>query len=239
MRRADRLFQIIQLLRTRRVMTARQLADKLEVSMRTVYRDIADLLASGVPIDGEAGVGYALRRGYDLPPLMFDKEEILALALGARIVQSWADTKLAAAAQRALERIQLVLPEKLKPALLGAYLPSPAVLITREVAHTMEQLRGAIDTQRKVRFDYVRADCATSTRTVWPLGLFFWSTGWTLGAWCELRQSLRNFRIDRMTRVATLDETYTPEPGRRIDDLLRIEFEASCLELTATREKPL
>lgn len=239
MRRADRLFQIIQLLRTRRMLTARQLAEKLEVSMRTVYRDIADLSASGVPIEGEAGVGYALRRGYDLPPLMFDKEEILALALGARIVQSWADTKLAAAAQRALERIQLVLPEKLKPALLGAYLHSPAVLITREVAHTMEQLRGAIDRQHKVRFDYVRADSATSTRTVWPLGLFFWSTGWTLGAWCELRQSLRNFRIDRMTRVETLDETYTPEPGRRIDDLLRIEFEASCLELTATREKSL
>lgn len=237
MRRADRLFQIIQLLRTRRVLTAQQLAEKLEVSMRTVYRDIADLFASGVPIEGEAGIGYALRRGYDLPPLMFDKEEILALALGARIVQSWADTKLAAAAERALERIQLVLPEKLKPALLGAYLHSPAVLITREAAHTMEQLRAAIDTQRKVRFDYVRADQTASTRTVWPLGLFFWSTGWTLGAWCELRQSLRNFRIDRMTRVAALDETYTPEPGRSLADLLRIELGEPCFELTKTREK--
>ena len=237
MRRADRLFQIIQLLRTRRVLTAQQLAEKLEVSMRTVYRDVADLLASGVPIEGEAGVGYALRRGYDLPPLMFDKEEILALALGARIVQSWADTKLAAAAERALERIQLILPEKLKPALLGAYLHSPAVLITREAAHTMEQLRGAIDTQRKVRFDYVRADQAASARTVWPLGLFFWSTGWTLGAWCELRQSLRNFRIDRMTQVLTLAEIYRPEPGRSLGDLLRIEQQASCFELTATREK--
>ena len=237
MRRADRLFQIIQLLRTRRVLTAQQLAEKLEVSMRTVYRDVADLLASGVPIEGEAGVGYALRRGYDLPPLMFDKEEILALALGARIVQSWADTKLAAAAERALERIQLILPEKLKPALLGAYLHSPAVLITREAAHTMEQLRGAIDTQRKVRFDYVRADQAASARTVWPLGLFFWSTGWTLGAWCELRQSLRNFRIDRMTQVLTLAEIYRPEPGRSLGDLLRIEQEASCFELTAAREK--
>lgn len=237
MRRADRLFQIIQLLRTHRVLTARQLAEKLEVSMRTVYRDIADLFASGVPIEGEAGVGYALRRGYDLPPLMFDKEEILALALGARIVQSWADTKLAAAAERALERIQLILPEKLKPALLGAYLHSPAVLITREAAHTMEQLRGAIDMQRKVRFDYVRADQAASARIVWPLGLFFWSTGWTLGAWCELRQSLRNFRIDRMTQVLILTEIYRPEPGRSLGDLLRIEQEASCFELTATREK--
>ena len=239
MRRADRLFQIIQLLRTRRVLTARQLAEKLEVSMRTVYRDIADLFASGVPIEGEAGVGYALRRGYDLPPLMFDKEEILALALGARIVQSWADAKLAAAAERALERIQLILPEKLKPALLGAYLHSPAVLITREAAHTMGQLRDAISTQSKVRFDYVRADNAASARTVWPLGLFFWSTGWTLGAWCELRQSLRNFRIDRMTRVATLNESYTPEPGRSLDDLLRVEQEASCFELTVTRKKSL
>ncbi|MBI3776235.1 MAG: YafY family transcriptional regulator [Gammaproteobacteria bacterium] len=237
MRRADRLFQIIQLLRTRRVLTARQLAEKLEVSMRTVYRDIADLFASGVPIEGEAGIGYALRRGYDLPPLMFDKEEILALALGARIVQSWADPKLAAAAERALDRIQLVLPEKLKPALLGAYLHSPAVLITREAAQRMEQLRNAIDTQHKVRFDYVRADQTASARTVWPLGLFFWSTGWTLGAWCELRKSLRNFRIDRMTQVETLDETYTPEPGRRLDDLLRIEKETTCFELTVMSKK--
>jgi predicted DNA-binding transcriptional regulator YafY len=232
MRRADRLFQIIQLLRTRRVLTAQQLAEKLEVSTRTVYRDIADLFASGVPIEGEAGVGYALRRGYDLPPLMFDKEEILALALGARILQSWADPKLAAAAERALERIQLVLPEKLQPALLHPTLHSPAVLIPREAARIMEQLRGAIDTQHKVHFDYVRADRAASARTVWPLGLFFWSTGWTLGTWCELRQSLRNFRIDRITQVATLDEIYTPEPGRSLDDLLRIQKESSCFEST-------
>ena len=237
MRRADRLFQIIQVLRTHRVLTARQLAENLEVSMRTVYRDIADLFASGVPIEGEAGIGYALRRGYDLPPLMFDKEEILALALGARIVQSWADTKLAAAAQRTLERIQLVLPEKLQPTLLGAYLHSPAVLISREAAQTLEQLRNAIDTQHKIRFDYVRADQAASARTVWPLGLFFWSTGWTLGAWCELRQSLRNFRIDRMTQVLVLEENYTPEPGRSLDDLLRFEKEISCFELTGLSKK--
>lgn len=221
MRRADRLFQIIQLLRTRRVVTAQQLAEQLEISVRTVYRDIADLLASGVPIEGEAGIGYALRRGYDLPPLMFDRDEILALALGARIVRSWSDSKLAAAAQRALERIQLVLPDTLKPVLARTALHSPAVLIPQDAARNMEPLREAIDTRHKVRFNYTRADGATSARTVWPLGLFFWRTGWTLGAWCELRADLRNFRIDRIADLKTLTQTFTPQPGRSINDLLR------------------
>jgi predicted DNA-binding transcriptional regulator YafY len=112
-------------------------------------------------------------------------------------------------------------PEKLKPALRRAYMHAPVVLIAREAARTLAQAREAIDARRKISFAYVRADGTPSARTVWPLGLFFWSTGWTLGAWCELRQELRNFRIDRMRQVATLAETYVPEPGRSIDDLLR------------------
>jgi predicted DNA-binding transcriptional regulator YafY len=223
MRRADRLFQIIQLLRTRRVTTARQLAERLETSVRTVYRDIADLLASGVPIEGEAGVGYALRRGYDLPPLMFNREEVLALALGARMVRSWADPKLADAARQALDRIQLVLPDKLKRDLERSYLYSPVVMVEPRVAATLEQLRSAIDARRKARFAYTRLDGATSTRTVWPLGLFFWSSVWTLGAWCELRGALRNFRVDRIETLTALPDLYTPQPGRSIDDLFRYE----------------
>src|SRR2546422_7203835 len=110
MRRADRLFRIVQRLRRRGATTARQLAEALEVSERTVYRDIRDLLVSGVPIRGEAGVGYALDRSYELPPLMFDEEEIEALVLGARIVRAWADKKLARAAEEALQKIETVLP---------------------------------------------------------------------------------------------------------------------------------
>ncbi len=225
MRRADRLFQIIQLLRTRRLVTAQQLADALEVSARTVYRDVADLLASGVPIEGEAGIGYALRRGYDLPPLMFNREEVLALALGARMVQSWADPKLAAAARQALERIQLVLPDKLKRDLERSYLYSPVVMVEPRVATTLEQLRSAIDAHHKVHFAYTRLNGAPSTRTVWPLGLFFWSSVWTLGAWCELRGALRNFRVDRIDGLGMLADTYTPSPGSSIDDFFRHEGE--------------
>ena len=114
MRRADRLFEIVQLLQARRFMTAAQIADELEVSQRTIYRDVRDLMSAGVPIDGEAGVGYALHKTFELPPLMFDNEETEALLLGARIVQSWADPALAAAAKRALIKVEAVLPEHMR-----------------------------------------------------------------------------------------------------------------------------
>ncbi len=137
MRRADRLFQIVQFLRSRRVTTARWLAERLEVSERTIYRDVRDLLASGVPIDGEAGIGYAIRRGFDLPPLMFSREELDALAFGARIVESWADPALATAARSVLSKVQTVLPDNLKNGIDAATLFSPMVRIQPEVAATM------------------------------------------------------------------------------------------------------
>jgi predicted DNA-binding transcriptional regulator YafY len=114
MRRADRLFEIIQLLRRMKLARARDLAEKLEVSERTIYRDVRDLMASGVPIEGEAGVGYVLRGGYDLPPLMFDKQEIEALVLGVRIVESWADAELAEAAGNVIAKVEAVIPERLR-----------------------------------------------------------------------------------------------------------------------------
>lgn len=220
MRRADRLFEIIQILRTRRVTTARRLAERLEVSERTVYRDIADLLASGVPIEGEAGVGYALRKGFDLPPLMFTEEEIKALALGARIVTSFADPRLAQAAEQVLDKVGLVLPERLRRVLDATYLYAPVPHLTADEARVMGELRAAIDRRRKVRFRYAREDGARSHRTVWPLGLFFWGHTWTLGAWCELRMALRNFRLDRIAAIEPLD-TFTLQPGRTVEDLFR------------------
>src|SRR5947209_20043905 len=125
MRRADRLFRIVQRLRRRGATTARQLADALEVSERTVYRDIRDLTTSGVPIQGEAGVGYALDRSFDLPPLMFDETEIEALVLGARIVKAWADPQLAGAAEEALRKIESILPPRLRERLSEAALFAP------------------------------------------------------------------------------------------------------------------
>jgi len=220
MRRADRLFEIIQWLRSRRVTTAQWLAQRLEVSERTIYRDIRDLMGSGVPIEGEAGIGYALRKGFDLPPLMFNREELAALSLGARIVRSWADPQLADAAERVLSKIEVVLPDELKDKIENTSLYSPMVRLDPAVAEVLAQLRLSIDQQIKVSFDYRREDGAASHRTVWPLGLFFWGTVWTLGSWCELRNSLRNFRLDRMSAVQQSGSHYPLIEGRMFKDMM-------------------
>jgi predicted DNA-binding transcriptional regulator YafY len=221
MRRADRLFQIIQLLRRRHVLTAAAIAGELEVSERTVYRDIADLVRSGVPIAGEAGVGYTLRRGFDLPPLMFTEEEIEALVLGTRVVSSWADEGLAKAAESALARIEAALPDRLKVKVTGSRLFAPGVHVSHAIAGTLAELRKAIDARQKVYLDYTDADGAVTERVVRPLGLFFWGNKWSLTAWCELRNDFRDFRLDRMQAMAPRAETFGPEPGKELDDFFR------------------
>jgi predicted DNA-binding transcriptional regulator YafY len=217
MRRADRLFQIVLHLRRRRVVTARDLARSLEVSERTIYRDVQDLSACGLPIESAAGVGYRLRRGFDLPPLMFDREELQALRLGARMVRSWADRELSEAAANALRKIEAVLPPDLEDPGEALYSPS---LRTYPVRH-VGLLRHAILEHRKARFDYTREDGAASARTVWPLGLFYWGAVWTLVAWCELRNDHRSFRLDRIADPEILDEPFAPEPGQTLEDFLR------------------
>ena len=218
MRRADRLFQVIQLLRRRHVITAASIAHELEVSERTVYRDIADLVRSGVPIAGEAGVGYTLRRGFDLPPLMFTEEEIEALALGTRVVSSWADEGLAKAAESALARIEAALPDRLKARLTGSRLFAPSFHVPQQVAAALADLRHAIDDRRPTRLDYVDMNGVVTDRVVRPLGLFFWGNKWTLTAWCELRQDFRDFRLDRIQGMTQLDTRFEPEPGKTIED---------------------
>ena len=220
MRRADRLFQIIQYLRSRRLTTAAWLAERLEVSPRTIYRDVQDLVLSGVDIDGEAGAGYRLRSGYDLPPLMFTVEELSALALGARILNSWADPELANAANQALSKIETALPDSLKSGIEETALFSPMVRISPEVANVMQQLRGAIKNSKKVEFHYTREDGEGSIRTIWPLGLFYWGSTWTLGAWCELRGAFRNFRLDRIGWFKVSEEAYPEIPGQTVFDMI-------------------
>lgn len=224
MRRADRLFEIIQWLRTRRVTTAQWLAERLEVSERTIYRDIRDLMTSGVPIEGEAGVGYALRKGFDLPPLMFNRDELAALNLGAQIVRSWADPELASAAERVLSKIEVILPDTLKHQIQNTRMYSPMVRLNPEVARVLALLRFAIDQQFKVSLGYRREDGEASARTIWPLGLYFWGNVWTLAAWCELRESFRNFRLDRMADVRQLQETYPTMEGRTLNDMIKQEI---------------
>ncbi|VAW70872.1 Transcriptional regulator, DeoR family [hydrothermal vent metagenome] len=223
MRRADRLFQIVQFLRSRRITTAHWLSEVLEVSERTIYRDIQDLMSSSVPIAGEAGVGYVIRRGYDLPPLMFTREELAALTLGARIVTSWADPALVKAAESVLSKVELAVPESLKGVLDQTRLYSPLERLSVEVASFMGDLRSAIDSKKKVTVSYTRADGMLSQRTLWPLGLFFWGNVWTLGSWCESRAAFRNFRLDRISRLKVEEVEYRNQKGRTLADMITWE----------------
>ena len=220
MRRADRLFQIVQILRRRRVVTAARLAEELEVSERTIYRDVRDLTRSGVPVQGEAGVGYALPRSFDLPPLMFTEEEIEALVLGARIVKSWADPALARAAEEALAKVEAVLPDRLKHHVGTSALFAPTYGRADSLDVPLADLRRSIRRRRKVSFSYTRADGQRSRRTVRPLCLSFFAPAWMLSAWCELREAFRNFRLDRMADVEVLEEAFVDEPGRTLEDFL-------------------
>lgn len=222
MRRADRLFRIALLLGRGRVVTARELADNLEVSERTIYRDIADLMSSGVPVDGEAGVGYLMRSGYRLPPLMFDEEEIQALVLGIRMVQGWTDPALGKSAERALAKIEAVLPASLKEATGRAGFQVPDFHVSSAMVEPLEVLRRAIVEGRKVRFAYRRADGSDSSRTVLPLSLFFWGQVWTLGAFCELRGDFRSFRPDRMDTIEILDEEFRADQPRLLKAFLEV-----------------
>ena len=220
MRRADRLFQIIELLRGRRLTTARTLAERLEVSERTVYRDVRDLMLSGVPIEGEAGVGYALRKGFDLPPLMFDREELEALVLGARFAQTWGGASLSEAARRALIKIEAVLPADRRQDLHRSRLFALDFNVPSQIAATMDAVRDAINQQQVLLMEYRREDGETSSREVRPLALYFWGAVWTLAAWCELRTDFRNFRVDRISNARSAGRPFVHEAGKTLEDFL-------------------
>ncbi len=221
MRRADRLFQIVQYLRGGRLLTARMLAERLEVSERTIYRDVADLAASGVPIDGEAGVGYILRSGFDLPPLMFTRDELTALTLGARFVKAWGGARLALAAEEALVKIEAVLPEREKRVAAETNLFAMGFGLPDEVREIVDGLELAIRERRRVHVVYEALDGESSERDLRPLGLYHWGKVWTLAAWCELRTDFRNFRADRIATIADCGDTFRDEPGQTLRDYLR------------------
>jgi predicted DNA-binding transcriptional regulator YafY len=216
MRRADRLFQIVQFLRGGRLVTARKLAEKLEVSERTVYRDIRDLQTSGVPIDGEAGVGYVLRQGFDIPPLMFTRAEIEAIVLGTRMVEAWGGAALAEAAREALKKVEAVVPPDLKDRIDRTHLYAPGFRVPEALRRRLDELRDSIRDQHLAEIDYRREDGGASERRVRPLGLFFWGGVWTLAAWCELRQDFRNFRLDRMDRLAILPDRFPGDADKSL-----------------------
>lgn len=214
MRKAERLFQLVDILRSRRqVVTARQLSEQLEVSERTVYRDIEALSLSGVPIEAAAGVGYRLKPGFHLPPLMFDLDELEALRLGIRMVQGWSDTTLAHSAARALEKIQAILPNNLHHQLVHP----PEQLIVPDIYRSdacpfSEELRQALKSQSQIDIDYEDESGQSSSRIVWPLGMIYWGRNWTLVAWCTLRENYRMFRLDRIQRLQLLPLHFVPTP---------------------------
>ncbi len=220
MRRADRLFQIVQYLRGRRLVTARQLADKLEVSERTVYRDVRDLTLSGIPIEGEAGVGYLLRRGADIPPLMFTRDEIEALVVGARMVRAWGGKTLSDSARLALTKIEAALLPDLRDEIERSRLFAPNFRNVHEGSGPFDTVHCAINRKHILHFDYTREEGLASSRDVRPLALFFWAPAWTLAAWCELRNDFRHFRLDRMRNVVLLGRAFEDEAGKTLAEFL-------------------
>jgi predicted DNA-binding transcriptional regulator YafY len=227
MRPAHRLFQIVQLVRSRRLTTAQWLAHRLGLSERTVYRDIAQLQAQGVPIEGEAGVGYRLAAGYTLPPLMFSATEAKALVACARLAQARLDPELAAAAEYALHKIVGVLPPAVRAQAESMALHAPGTEVSEATRQQLQGLRQAIEAKRKLRLHYRDLSDQVTERTVRPLGCFCWGAVWVLGTWCELREGFRNFRVDRIEQLAVLDQRFRDEPGKALADLLRAECAAA------------
>ncbi len=227
MRRADRLFQIVQHLRGGRLVTAAMLAERLEVSERTIYRDIADLQTNGVPIDGEAGVGYLMREGFDLPPLMFSRDEVVALVAGARLIRAWGGAAMARAAEEALIKITGVLPanEQRRPDQIEIH--AIAEEMTPAVRARIDELEKAVENRRRLKLDYADAEERLTKRVVRPLGLWFWGKVWTLIAWCELREDFRMFRLDRIAGLTDQNAPFKPERGKTLADFYRL-MEEEC-----------
>lgn len=210
MRKAERLFQLLTLLRGRRtVITASALAEYLEVSERTIYRDMQALTLSGIPIEGEAGVGYRLKPGFTIPPIMFNAQELEAILLGARMVQRWGDTELGAAADSALTKVMAILPDKLhfEHTLKPEWLLVPEYA-AGESARFGQEIRQAIKQQSIIKIDYKAQNQQITNREIWPLGLVFWGNVWTLVSWCELRTAYRSFRLDRINHLIVTAKNY-------------------------------
>jgi predicted DNA-binding transcriptional regulator YafY len=228
MRRADRLFDIIQNLRmASHPVTAAALADKLEVTVRPIYRDIAALQGSRVPIEGAPGLGYVLRRGFDLPPLMFTIEETDAIAIGVRLLRRLRDPKLEAAANSVLDKLSAVVPQELQSQLVAAPLyvsegSAPAV-----TGIDPSQLRNAIRETRKLAVAYVDEEGRRTRRTIWPIAMAYYVDVTLVGAWCELRQDFRHFRVDRILSARVLDERFPANSGKLMAEWLALQKDRS------------
>jgi predicted DNA-binding transcriptional regulator YafY len=228
-RRADRLLALLELLRGRQVSTASDLAASLEVSIRTVYRDIDALVATGVPVRGEAGVGYTLEAGYYLPPLNLTAEEAEALAFGARILATWSDGAVAGQAATALSKIRAVLPASGQAGVDRNLLWAPAWVDRQAPKVDLLELKRAAQSRRVLLLEYEALSGARTSRTIRPLSVNFFGPVWLLAAWCELAEDFRCFRLDRISSITPTGTTFRDEEGRRLTDFKRLRSkEALC-----------
>ncbi len=239
MRRSDRLFEIIQALRTAKVaLTAAALAERLEVTPRTVYRDIAALQARRVPIEGAAGIGYVLRHGFDLPPLMFTTDEIEAIVVGARLVGRLRDPGLQEAAESVLGKIGVVLPEAMRAHLASAPLFVSEGGAPAPTGADPAALRAAIRDSRKIRIAYVDEQGRRTRRTIRPIAMAYYVTVTVVAAWCELRGEYRHFRLDRIETSRLLDEGFAAEHGRLTSEWLARAWQPAHAPLTRLFRRP-
>ncbi len=241
MRRADRLFQIIQILRrARRPVTALAIAEELETSHRTIYRDIAQLMADRVPIRGEAGIGYILEGGFDMPPLMLTADEIEAVMLGAQWVRERADPALARAAADLVAKIGAVIPEHLRPILMEPALTSASARPRPADTIDMARVRQAIRRQEKLSLLYRDEEDRQTQRVVWPIAVSYWEAVRLIVAWCELRQAFRHFRTDRVVAASFLDGRYpTPRARLRAAWLKEVKERCTGYRVRGGRDGPL
>lgn len=221
MRRTDRLFDIIQTLRVAtKPTTAATLAEQLEVTVRTVYRDIAALQASRIPIEGAAGIGYVLRRGFDLPPLMFTSDELDAITVGARLVRRLRDPGLQDAADSVLAKITTILPDTLRREVVAAPFYVSDGRAETPTGIDLSDVRFAIRETRKMRITYTDARGQRSHRTIWPIAMAYYVDATLIGAWCELREDYRHFRVERIVTSTLLDTTFPTDGGKLMEGWL-------------------
>ena len=224
-RRADRLLALMEALRARPVATAAELAAALEVSVRTVYRDVGALVRTGAPIRGEAGVGYTLEPGYHLPPLNLTAEEAEALAFGARVLAIWSDGALSDQAASALAKVRAVLPASSRAGLDQETLSAPCWVARETPTVDLLELKRAAQRRRVLRIDYDALNGRRTTREVRPLAVSFFGPVWLLVAWCERADAFRCFRLDRIRALASTGATFRDEPGKRLADFKRLKGE--------------
>ena len=221
MRRAERLFRLVNEMRTRGVSRANELAEHFEVSVSTIYRDIAHLQASGLPIEGEAGVGYLLRPGFDLPNVTFTHDQVDALAVGLSFVESTGDPVLATAAREARAKIQASMPQPEERKLADA--PYFSLQSRNSATPNLALLRQAIRQRQIAQFDYQDGDGNQTERRVRPLVIWNLTDGWMFSAWCELRQDFRTFRLDRMANLTITGERFDEDEATGLRAFMKLE----------------